>query len=290
MEEYIKRALQDIKDYSVINDVKPISGGDINEAYYVKTEKRQYFLKCNTKVEPEFFEVEMEGLLALKNSNAVQTPHIYGVYKDNKTDFYSIILEWIEGEATCTTGAQLGIQLANLHQFIGDSFGYDHTTYIGELKQVNGWWKNWSEYFKECRLKPQMMLGVQQGKMDSKRLFKMEYLLDHIENWIPNNVSPVLLHGDLWGGNWIVGPKGVPYFIDPSVFYGHNEMEISFTELFGGFPSTFYEAYHEVLPIDEEYHNRKEIYQLYYLLLHLNLFGEMYGGSVDRVLNRFYAY
>jgi fructosamine-3-kinase len=105
--------------------------------------------------------------------------------------------------------------------------------------------------------------------------------------WLPDLPPASLLHGDLWGGNWLVTDSGEPALIDPAVYHGHREAELAFTELFGGFPSTFYAAYQQTWPLERGYEDRKELYNLYHLLNHLNLFGEGYGGSVDRVLARF---
>lgn len=112
-------------------------------------------------------------------------------------------------------------------------------------------------------------------------------LLEKLDTWIPNNPKSSTLHGDLWGGNWMTGKGGVPYLIDPSILFGDHEFEMAFTELFGGFSQRFYDAYHSVFPLSPEYETRKELYQLYYLLAHLNMFGESYGGSVDRIVRKY---
>src|SRR5690606_35616774 len=117
-----------------------------------------------------------------------------------------------------------------------------------------------------------------------QRLMK---LIDDLDQWIPAHHPPSLLHGDLWKGNWLAGPDGEPYLIDPAVFYGDREYELAFSELFSGFSPTFYAAYKEAAPVSKEYGERRPIYQLYYLLVHLIHFGEAYGSAVDRVLQRY---
>jgi fructosamine-3-kinase len=120
-----------------------------------------------------------------------------------------------------------------------------------------------------------------------KRAKQLDRLLERLPEWLGHAVKPSLLHGDLWGGNWIAGPGGEPYLIDPAVYFGDREVDLAFTELFGGFSPRFYEAYREAYPLEPGYGERKPLYQLYYLLVHLNLFGEAYGTDVDRVLARY---
>lgn len=290
MLEEIKLAVVAINDHTEILQIKKVAGGEINKAFYVKTEKRPYFVKFNRDINGDFFHVEAEGLIKLKQSKAVRVPEIYGLYDNEHTKVRGILLQWISGEATNQTILELGKNVAKLHQTKGDYFGYKRDTYIGEILQENGKFTSWLEYFKKNRLGTQVGLAVKQGYMTKERRRSMEYIMDRLDQCIPEKVDPVLLHGDLWSGNWLVGESGNPYLIDPSVLYGHHELELAFTELFGGFPKTFYEQYHEITPIEEEYVNRKEIYQLFYLLVHLNVFGEMYGKQVDRVLNKYTPY
>lgn len=281
-ETILREALQHIGDSTPIQQYRRVHGGDINDSFYVQSGKQQYFIKIRHFLPPRFFECEKMGLETLRNAGAIRVPFVYGVKETN--DYGFLILEWIEGKETNKTAEQLGHAIARLHQCYGPSFGFAEDNYIGLLPQKNGWYENWIDYFRECRLLPQIELAEQKGRMPAQRRNKLEKLLSSLERWLPKDCSPSLLHGDLWGGNWIVGANGVPYLIDPAVFYGHYEFEIAFTELFGGFPSRFYESYNERMPLSSDYHERKQLYQLFYLLVHLNLFGESYGGAVDRVL------
>jgi fructosamine-3-kinase len=284
-ETIIAEALQHIGDSSAILQYKRVYGGDINEAFFVQSERQPYFVKIRHSLPPRFFQCEATGLETLRKANAINVPSVYGVKETN--DYGFLILEWVEGEETSKTAEQLGYAVARLHQCYGPSFGFVEDNYIGLLPQKNGWYENWVDYYRECRLLPQIELAEQKGRMPARRRNKLEKLLASLERWLPETCSPSLLHGDLWGGNWIVGANGVPYLIDPAVFYGHYEFEIAFTELFGGFPSRFYEAYNELMLLSSDYHERKQLYQLFYLLVHLNLFGETYGSAVDRVLQRY---
>jgi fructosamine-3-kinase len=283
----LRKALDKIGDRTAVIQCKSVSGGDINSAYYVRSEYRSYFVKVNKNIPPRFFQSEAAGLELLGKTNAVKVPNVYYVMEAEDGAYGLLLLEWIEGEKTEQTAVLLGQAVATLHQCYSQHFGLAEDNYIGWLPQKNGLYENWIDYFTECRLLPQIQLAQQKGRMPTSRRNKLEKLLVSLERWLPQKCHPSLLHGDLWGGNWIVGAKGIPYLIDPSVFYGHYEFEIAFTELFGGFPNQFYAAYNEIQPLSPEYKERKELYQLFYLLVHLNLFGETYGYSVDRILQKY---
>jgi len=169
----------------------------------------------------------------------------------------------------------------------GAFYGLDHDNFIGANPQPNHPCNNWVDFFREQRLGYQMELARQRGYLSAKRGQSLETLLANLGNWLPAQPPVSLLHGDLWGGNWLVTDMGEAALIDPAVYYGDREAELAFTELFGGFPSQFYAAYNEVWPLESGYGERKELYNLYHLLNHLNLFGESYGGSVDAILRKF---
>ncbi|QPA32313.1 fructosamine kinase family protein [Thermaerobacillus caldiproteolyticus] len=283
----LREALDEIGDRTAIIQCKSISGGDINSAYYVRSERHSYFAKINNHIPPRFFQSEAAGLELLRKTNVVQVPNVYYVMEAGDGTYGLLLLEWIEGEKTEQTAVLLGQAVAHLHQCYSQHFGLEKDNYIGLLSQKNRLYEDWIDYFVDCRLLPQIQLAEQKGRMPTYRRDKIEKLLVLLEQWLPRTCRPSLLHGDLWGGNWIVGTNGIPYLIDPSVFYGHYEFEIAFTELFGGFPESFYRAYNEIQPLSPEYKERKELYQLFYLLVHLNLFGETYGYSVDRILERY---
>lgn len=287
MERLVKIALENGRDYSDLKVIKPIQGGSINEAYYVETEKSKYFLKYHPNSPKNFFKCEAIGLRLIKETNTISVPNYYS-YSDQPGNAF-LLLEWIEGEATEQTEEILGQKLAKLHQCFGRMHGFSHDTYIGLLPQPNELLANWLEYYREYRLGSQVNLGIERKLITGKRREKMERLMDRLDEWIPSFVEPSYLHGDLYGGNWIVGPGGEPFIVDPSFLYGDRHFEIAFTEVFGGFSQKFYDAYHEVFPLRPEYEEMKQIYQLYYLLAHLNMFGETYGPRVDRILDYYIA-
>ncbi len=282
----IQQALISIDDQTPFS-YRKVSGGDINDAYYIESKLDTYFIKINDEIPPHFFLSEQKGLELLKKTNVVQTPKIYSRFEAENGAYGWLLMEWIEGEKTEETTTLLGQHLAQLHLIEGTHFGLEQDNYIGLLPQKNRLDENWIQYYSECRLLSQMTIAEQTGRMPTARRSKLEKLITHLENWLPRNCQPALLHGDFWSGNWIVGPNGIPYLIDPSTFYGHHEFELAFTQLFGHFSDKFYASYNEIFPISKEYEDRKQIYQLFYLLVHLNLFGEVYGGPIDRILERY---
>lgn len=284
MRQRIKDVLHQIGDHSAIKGIEPVSGGSISEAYRVMTTETPYFIKYNRNAPADFFQKEAHGLRLLKQTGTLRVPEVYGYSTPDSAVQGFIVMEWIEGQKGRETEERLGRELAWLHRTSHRQYGLEEDNYIGELPQPNGWEDDWVTFFREKRLGYQAQLAEERGYLPQSRRVKLDRLLHSLDRWIPHRGQPSLLHGDLWGGNWIVGPKGIPYLIDPAVFYGEREFEIAFTELFGGFSSFFYEAYHEVNPLSESYEERKRLYQLYYLLVHLTLFGESYGPSVDRVL------
>ena len=180
----------------------------------------------------------------------------------------------------------------------GGKYGFTQNNFIGAGRQNNSICDSWIDFFREYRLEQQFKLAGLY--FDSERQFKlaglyfdsygrkaMLSLLDHLEEYLVEPEYPSLLHGDLWGGNFVMGPDGAAWLIDPAVYVGHAEADLAMTELFGGFASAFYGSYKEVSPLLPGYADRRELYNLYHLLNHLNLFGEGYYGEVMRIIRRF---
>lgn len=279
MKQTLQQIVKDVGDDSSLLDVRTVSGGSISDTYRVQTEKDVYFIKYHAQAPTDFFQKERDGLERLKQSGTLSVPTVY-----THGESY-IVMEWIAGSRTKKTEELLGRGLAELHQCTKETFGLEVNNYIGKLPQPNNEEADWVTFYKKHRLGFQMELAEKRHVLPPTRREQLEKLIDFLPRFLPAGVSPSLLHGDLWGGNWITGESGIPYLIDPAVAYGDREFEIAFTELFGGFSNTFYDAYEEVSPLSPEYEERKPLYQLYYLLVHLNLFGESYGPSVDRVLD-----
>ncbi|WP_018923913.1 fructosamine kinase family protein [Salsuginibacillus kocurii] len=268
---------------SSLQHIEAVSGGSINDTYYVETTAGRYLLKVNHQAPMHFFEQEARGLTFIGQTNSVGVPRIYA-----RGDKF-LLLEWIEREPQPDSYERLGHGLAAMHQATStyDEFGLASDNFIGELPQPNGYSTNWVEFYREARLYPQFELARSAGRLPQQRAKLAWSLLDRLEEWLPQDPVPARLHGDMWSGNWVTGPQGKPYVIDPAVYVGHAEVDVAFMELFGGFPDEVFHAYYELQPLDPEFKHRKSLYQLYYLLVHLNTFGESYGPSVDRILEHY---
>jgi fructosamine-3-kinase len=199
-----------------------------------------------------------------------------------------IVMEWLgRGASTTSVVEALGQGLAAQHRVTSEIFGLEYDNFCGSNTQINTPANDWVVFFGERRLGYQMELAGRRDKLPGGRGNRLEKLITQLGNWLPSYPPASLLHGDLWGGNWLVTAAGEPALIDPAVYYGHREAELAFTELFGGFSSTFYQAYQSTWPLEPGYEERKPLYNLYHLLNHLNLFGESYGGGVDSILQRY---
>lgn len=280
-------------DRSRIVSKRPVYGGDINDSYCLSlSDGTAVFMKCNTPQNLSFFEAEAKGLEALKNAAAIGVPKVLGIGTDKTQNRSFLLMEYLEpAPKTKEYWEVFGRELAELHRSDtsgltnGFLFGFASDNYIGASPQINTPKENWIAFFQECRLLPQIKMA--EKYFDSGIQKKCMKLLEHLDDYLAEPKFPSLIHGDLWSGNAVCGPDGKAWILDPATYVGHFEAELAMTELFGGFPSSFYGAYHEVNRIDSEYQGRKDLYNLYHLLNHLNLFGGTYLGSVQRILNRY---
>ncbi|TLS35741.1 fructosamine kinase family protein [Pseudalkalibacillus caeni] len=288
MKKSIQTALEKIGDPSEIKEMKSVSGGQINDSYYVRTNEHEWFIKMNSRAGEGFFQSEALGLNLLKEVGQARVPEVKGVFKEEKDHPAMLILEWIEEGREPVNQEELGRMVARMHCATSRFAGLKEDNFVGELPQINQQNEDWVQFYGENRLMPQAKIAKEKGYFNGAREKSFNKVIEFLDRWIGHGPSFSLLHGDLWSGNFLSDEQGKPVLIDPAVSYGDREADLAFTELFGGFSPGFYEAYKEFSPLEEGYTERKPIYQLYYLLIHLNIFGEMYGPSVDRILN-FYA-
>lgn len=270
-----------------------MSGGDINEAYELTlTGGRHIFMKSNAKENLSFFIAEAAGLTAIARTKAIGTPRILGVGTDRERGGCSfLLLEFISGQNRSRNyWEDFAGQLAAMHRaptagLVPDGkYGFDCDNYIGRRRQINKGYDSWVSFFRECRLEPQFQAAVRyfDGE-DRKRIGRF---LDRLDEILVEPEYPSLLHGDLWSGNVITGNDGSAWLIDPAVYVGHAEADIAMTELFGGFPKGFYAAYRKAALLQPGYERRRDIYNLYHLLNHLNMFGRGYLPEVLRIVGR----
>lgn len=270
-----------------IKSIRSLSGGDISQAYKISTSKYDYFLKVNEDSNAlAMFQTEVYGLQAVAKTNTIKTPSILAC--DNLEGSSFLLLEYIESRPPSSEDFKnLGEQLAQLHQRSNNSFGLDQDNFIGRLPQSNTQHKTWIDFYVHERLSPQLEMAKQKDVLQPSECPNRDLIKNRLQPLF-QDIKPSLLHGDLWSGNYLISEDGVPYLIDPAVYYGHNEVDIAMSKLFGGFRQSFYEAYFSVLQPDEFTNSRIEIYQLYYLLVHLNMFGRSYYGSVSAILKKYF--
>ncbi len=262
------------------------SGGCINNGGMLETQKGRIFLKWNrADLYPDMFAVEAQGLALLAGSKALKVPDVLSVYGGEK--FSCLILEYIDSAAPAAGfWNAFGTQLAQIHKQQAEHYGLDHNNYMGSLQQVNDKKNDVITFFTACRLKPQLELARKHNKIDVEALTLFDKLINKLPELLVDD-KPSLIHGDLWSGNFMVGSTGEPVLIDPAVAYGHREMDLAMTRLFGGFNKEFYEAYHEAFPLQAGFADRFEIYNLYPLLIHVNLFGEGYMQQTLQIVKKY---
>lgn len=267
--------------------VQSLSGGDISSAYLLETTTEKFFLKINSApFALEMFQAEKLGLLAIRATDTIAVPSVYLVDEHGGVAF--LLMEFVESKRPDSTDFHLlGGQLARFHQSVNVDFGFTSDGFIGSLSQSNKPHSNWAEFYWQERIYPQLKRALD-ARLISNRELPSEHVAMDVFQCFFGDVTPVLLHGDLWGGNFLISTDGTPYLIDPAVYYGHSMVDIAMTKLFGGFGAEFYESYYEVIPKPAHYEELVELYQLYYLLVHLNLFGSGYYSGVASILKRYF--
>ncbi len=287
----ICQSLADVLGQDIELDTwQPVSGGSIHQAWHVTSNNNQhFFIKTNHHSKLHTLEAEALGLEALGKHISADNPlRIPAVYTCGSNDEYSwLILEYIAfGRSSSKSQAALGTGLAMLHQQTAKQFGFAADNVIGESLQTNTWTNDWIDFWKQQRLGTQFKLAKQHGFYPNIEA-EAEQLLQLIPALLQGHQpSPSLLHGDLWGGNAACDTDGNPIIFDPAVYYGDRECDLAMSTLFGGFSAEFYAAYNHVYPLDSGYEQRKNLYNLYHILNHANLFGGGYIGQSQSMMQQ----
>ncbi|RAJ88123.1 fructosamine-3-kinase [Chitinophaga dinghuensis] len=266
-----------------INEAKNVGGGEINETFRINTNEGYFFLKLNDATRyPEMFRQEFAGLEALRKARALAVPRPLATGTAGGKTF--LLMEFIQkGNAIGDFWEDFAAGLARQHMQTQDTFGFPTPNYIGTIKQYNTPYSNWSVFYAFNRLMPLTKLGYDEGIIESSVVKQMERLCRHLPKLFPQE-KPALLHGDLWSGNFLIGPDGKACIYDPAVYYGHREMDLGMARLFGGFDTRFYYAYQSIYPLAPGWQQRIGVCQLYPLLVHTLLFGGNYYSSVREIL------
>lgn len=271
-----------------IDKVSRLSGGDISKVFLLETETERFVCKIQYgETALHLFQSEKEGLGAIEKTNTIATPKVLHYEALEKGAF--LLMEYIESKLPNAADMELlGHHLAALHKNgASKTFGGPSANFIGSLPQSNTPHSNWISFYVKERLLPQLLLAQQNQLLSSEEIPTEVKLLEGCTN-VMEPIRPALLHGDLWSGNYLIDTKGIPYLIDPAVYYGHTEVDIAMTKLFGGFSGRFYNAYREHIPVPSNVEQLTDIYHLYYLLVHLNLFGPSYYAQVTSILRRYF--
>jgi len=268
---------------ATIDDLQFFYGGNFNLAVRVKTGTSEYFIKWTQGEHRGLFEAEANNLQLIQKTEAIDVPSVLGFGSLDEKEY--LMMECIQSaEKSADYWSDFGQKLAHLHQHSAvRGHGLDYDNYLGAAKQINDWEPQGVQFFIINRLKKQVDNALYDRKISSETEAQFEALYEKLPNLIPNE-SSALLHGDLWSGNAMVNAQGEITLVDPCTYYGLREAELAFTTMFGGFPTEFYEAYHRTFPIEKDFHQRIPLYNLYPLMVHVNLFGEGYLPAVNKIL------
>ena len=248
------------------------------------TDDRQVAVKL---ADPQTGRLQVEGAMLddLKKFSRLPVPR--NLYATPEL----LVMSWIDhdggalGARAQTQAAEL---LADLHGITAARYGYDRDTLIGGLAQPNGWMASWREFFGERRLRSMAQEAHRAGRLPTPLLKRVETLAGRLERWIPDDTQPSLIHGDMWGGNVLVKDGAIAGFVDPAIYYADAEIELAFATLFNTFGEAFFRRYDELRPLRPGFfEERRDLYNLYPLLIHVRLFGGAYVESVAATLTRY---
>jgi fructosamine-3-kinase len=274
---------------SALKTTRRLSGGDINDAFELELMSGvRVFLKTNASAPVSMFPAEARGLEWLRAAHALRVPEVLAVSNGREGEPSFLVLELLTpGTPQRNFDEHLGRGMAELHRFGAPRFGWESANFIGNLPQRNEPHESWADFFWYERLEPQLTRAVAAGLASAGLRAGFERLSSRLTQLVGPIEPPARLHGDLWGGNLHIDEAGAPCLIDPAAYGGHREVDLAMMRLFGGFGERVFRAYEEVWPLSPGHAERIALYQLYPLLVHVNLFGRSYVESVERSLARY---
>lgn len=263
-----------------------VGGGSINNAFRISDGHDSYFVKTNRHTLEHMFAAETLALEKLYQTATIKVPQpiAHGV---SGHECY-MIMTWLDMSGQ-PNGTLFGEKLARLHQVQQPRYGFDIDNTIGSTPQLNQWSDDWVDFWRKQRLGYQLNLILDNGL--GRRVYEagqelLERCGDFFSDYQP---LPSLLHGDLWSGNWSGDQAGFPVIFDPASYYGDRESDLAMMELFGRPPQGFLAAYESVFPLDPGFRSRKELYNLYHILNHANLFGSGYTAQAEHMIESLLA-
>jgi fructosamine-3-kinase len=263
--------------------VEPLSGGSIGEVYSVQLANREVVAKVDRGSVPK---LDIEGWMLgyLRAESSLPVPEVI------HSSLEILVMESLPGASTFSKGAEVDAarMLYKLHSITAKQHGLERDTLIGSLHQPNPLCGNWIDFFRDNRLLNMAREGVREGSVSLSAMTRIEKFASHLDEWLLEPEHPSLLHGDVWTTNVLASGDRITGFIDPAIYYGHPEIELAFITLFGTFGDTFFDVYQEQRAIPDGFLDvRKDIYNLYPLLVHTRLFGGSYLRSVESTIGRF---
>jgi fructosamine-3-kinase len=272
---------------SAVATTRGLAGGDINRAYEIAlADGRRLFVKTNDRSPRGMFAAEARGLGWLGQAGALRIPGVVAVAAPEETQQFLVLELVATGAPARDFDEKLGRGLAALHRRGAPGFGLDHDNFIGRLPQANAATDSWPEFYRARRLEAQLRRAADEGRASSRMRQGFDRLFRELNELCGPAEPPARLHGDLWGGNLLCDDRGGPCLIDPAVYGGHREIDLAMMRLFGGFGVRVFDAYDEAWPLADGHRERVALYQLYPLMVHVNLFGGSYIGSVEAALER----
>ena len=261
---------------------RSVSGGDINQAYRVElADGTAVFVKTHPRAPKGAYTAEAAGLAWLKVEGGPALPTVLGCSER------WLLLEWLDaGDSRADYDERLGRELARLHQAAPEHFGLEHDNFIANLPQSNRHHDDWASFYGQERILPLVAACTHRGVWTGTTQAAFEHFVERLPQRVGEPEDPARLHGDLWAGNAMRGPEGQPVLIDPAVYGGHREMDLAMMKLFGGFSADVFAAYDELYPLQPDWEERVDLWQLYPLLVHALLFGGGYAGRCVEVLRR----